>query len=241
VGVLEQANAALRERVGVLEHQPPQPAPHVRMVFDVWCLTDECAAITQEMDVTDVVALRNDLQRVQEQLQVQQYSVCKLMYSIICLMRRMYKGSFLMKGGKERLQRYVRSHMLCTCVCTFAVLVGSTATAYRGAGSSKQCSCGLFFRDRSCDEPLRCLQHCGPGWLRVCVPRDHAGPFGGNQAPFSKYTGTKAFLTRAPGTKHYDKCAVTMYATNRFFACVAMSIFCRCTPSVPSHFAWCTR
>jgi small-conductance mechanosensitive channel len=146
VGVLEQANAALRERVGVLEQQPPRPAPYVRIVFDVCCLTDECAAITQEMDVTEVVALRNDLQRVQEQLQVQQYSVCKLVYSIISLMRRMYKSSFPMKGGKERLQRYVPSHMLCTCVCTFAVLVGSAARAYRGAGSSKQCSCGLFLR-----------------------------------------------------------------------------------------------
>jgi hypothetical protein len=38
--------------------------------------------ITQEMDVIreEVVALRNDLQRVQVQLQVQQYSVCKLVY-----------------------------------------------------------------------------------------------------------------------------------------------------------------
>jgi hypothetical protein len=31
-----------------------------------------------------------------------------------------YKSSFPMKGGQERLQRYVRSHMLCICVCTFA-------------------------------------------------------------------------------------------------------------------------
>jgi hypothetical protein len=71
VGVLEQANAALRDRVGVLEQQqPPLPSPHVRIVFNVWCLTDGCATITQEMDVirAEVVALRNDLQlRIEEQ------------------------------------------------------------------------------------------------------------------------------------------------------------------------------
>jgi hypothetical protein len=58
-----------------------------------------------------------------------------------------------MKERQERLVIYA-VHLR---VYTFAVLVGSNARAYRGAGSSQQRSRGLFLGDRGCDEPLQCV------------------------------------------------------------------------------------
>jgi hypothetical protein len=69
---------------------------------------------------------------------------------------------------------------------------------------------------------------CGAGWWQSSAFRQV------HRCKSTSYESCR-FETR----RHVSRGDV--YVANRFFVCVATSILCRSTPSVHSHFAWCSR